>query len=156
MTLITVHASPPRRAVAVVVVGALAVLLLSLGLRAGDTPLIALAFLACGAAGGWAAWALWRATAERVIWTGDALRTGADEVIATADQIARVDRGAFAFKPSSGFVLTLTARAPRRWAPGLWWRFGRRVGVGGVTHAAPAKAMAEAIALTIAARDTAD
>lgn len=153
MTQIELSASPPRRAVAVAVVGLLAMLLVSLGLRSGDTPLIALAFLATGAAAGWAAWALWQATAERLIWTGAALTTGGGHVIASAEQISRVDRGAFAFKPSSGFVLTLTERAPIRWAPGLWWRLGRRVGVGGVTHAAPAKAMAEAIALMLASRD---
>ena len=65
------------------------------------------------------------------------------------DEIARVERGTFAFKPSNGFVIRLNAPAARVWAPGLWWRFGKRLGVGGVTPAGQGKAMADVIAARI-------
>jgi hypothetical protein len=79
------------------------------------------------------------------------IRTSNGEVLARMDEILAVDRGAFAFKPSNGFTLKLNTKKPRAWAPGLWWRFGRRVGVGGVTSAGQAKFMAEQIALRITA-----
>ena len=56
-----------------------------------------------------------------------------------------MDRGAFAFKPSNGFMLKLSRKGPFAWEPGIWWRIGRRVGVGGVTPGTPAKVMAEMI-----------
>jgi hypothetical protein len=38
------------------------------------------------------------------------------------------------------------------WVPGLWWRIGRSVGVGGMTGAAETKMMAEMIEAMIAVR----
>ena len=66
-------------------------------------------------------------------------------VVADMDEIIGVDRGAFAFKPSNGFMLKLSRKGPFAWEPGIWWRIGRRVGVGGVTPGTPAKVMAEMI-----------
>ena len=53
--------------------------------------------------------------------------------------IARVERGLFAFKPSNGFLILLNNPMSRAWHPGLWWRFGRRIGIGGVTPQAEGK-----------------
>jgi hypothetical protein len=53
-------------------------------------------------------------------------------------------------KPSNGFTVVMETKQPRAWAPGLWWRVGRRVGVGGVTGASQTKFMAEQIALRLA------
>jgi hypothetical protein len=64
-----------------------------------------------------------------------------------------VERGAFALKPSNGFTLVMKHKSPRAWAPGIWWRTGYRVGVGGVTAAGQSRFMAEQIALMIARRD---
>lgn len=94
-----------------------------------------------------------RATMLGIVLTETELRDTAGQVLTTIANIRSVDRGAFAFKPSNGFVLRLNERAPRVWAPGLWWRFSTRIGVGGVTPSGPAKYMAEQIALRIAARD---
>jgi hypothetical protein len=46
-------------------------------------------------------------------------------------------------------MIRLKTPASRVWAPGLWWRFGKRVGVGGVTPAGQGKAMADVIAARI-------
>lgn len=85
------------------------------------------------------------ATAVGLVLTRDGLRDGNGVVLADADEIEGIERGAFAFKPSKGFVLVLKKAKPRAWMPGLWWRWGRRVGVGGVTPGHQTKAMAEAI-----------
>lgn len=91
-----------------------------------------------------------RATLLGLVLTETELRDTSGVVLTTLDNISSVDRGAFAFKPSHGFVLRLRASAgPRAWAPGLWWRYATRIGVGGVTPSGPAKYMAEQIALRI-------
>ncbi|MDB9943667.1 hypothetical protein OAD19_01330 [Octadecabacter sp.] len=92
-----------------------------------------------------------RATMLGLIMTETDLRDTRGQILTTLDNIKSVDRGAFAFKPSNGFVLRLHNSAPRVWAPGLWWRFSTRIGVGGVTPAGPAKYMAEQIALRVKA-----
>lgn len=68
------------------------------------------------------------------------------------DQIERVERGIFAFKPSNGFLLILNEKGSRHWAPGLWWRLGCRIGIGGVVSASQAKFMAEALSFAVAQR----
>lgn len=87
----------------------------------------------------------------------DRLEDSTGRVLCTMDEISKVERGTFAFKPSNGFALVIDAdkAAPARgfvWAPGLWWRMGRRVGVGGVTPVAQTKAMADMIAVRVAER----
>jgi len=94
-----------------------------------------------------------RATMIGLVLTEDALMDSTGDVLTPLDNIKSVDRGAFAFKPSNGFVLRLRTPLGRTWAPGLWWRYSTRIGVGGVTPSGPAKYMAEQIALRIAARD---
>ncbi|MEJ6638770.1 MAG: hypothetical protein QNL58_00185 [Octadecabacter sp.] len=92
-----------------------------------------------------------RATMLGLIMTETDLRDTSGQILTTLGNIKSVDRGAFAFKPSNGFVLRLHKSATRVWAPGLWWRFSTRIGVGGVTPAGPAKYMAEQIALRVKA-----
>ena len=79
----------------------------------------------------------------------EGLRDGNGRLLCRMDQIAGVDRGAFAFKPSNGFLVKLKEPMPRVWQPGLWWRLGRRIGVGGVTPAGQGKFMADMIALKL-------
>ncbi len=93
-----------------------------------------------------------RATQHEIELTETEIRDTNGHVLARMEDIQLVDRGAFAFKPSNGFTLVLNGGQPRAWAPGLWWRLGRRVGVGGVTSAGQAKFMAEQIAFRISER----
>lgn len=93
-----------------------------------------------------------RATLLGIVMTETELRDTGGQLLTTLDNIRSVDRGVFAFKPSNGFVLRLHTAEPRIWAPGLWWRFSTRIGVGGVTPSGPARYMAEQIALRITAR----
>jgi hypothetical protein len=93
-----------------------------------------------------------RATARRLELTREALCDDQGRVLTTVANIRSVDRGVFALKPSSGFRLVLNAPGSSAWAPGLWWRIGRNLGVGGVTSGAEGKYMAEVVAAMIAER----
>jgi hypothetical protein len=93
-----------------------------------------------------------RATHVTLELTDQELRESTGRILFRVEDATRVERGAFALKPSNGFLVHLKARQPRVWAPGLWWRGGRRVGVGGVTSAGQAKAMAEILSAMIAQR----
>ena len=101
----------------------------------------------------WLLSALYHASAKGLFLTADRLSTTDGEVLVNVTDIVAVERGTFAFKPSNGFTLKTNGPAPRRWAPGMWWRMGRRIGVGGITGASQAKAMAEAIAIILANRE---
>lgn len=90
-----------------------------------------------------------RATAFRIIMTHDEIRDTQGRVLCRMDDITAVEKSAFAFKPSNGFLLVTKQPQSRVWAPGLWWRFGRKVGVGGVTSAAQGKYMADLVSLKL-------
>jgi hypothetical protein len=96
--------------------------------------------------------AMRRATGRALHLTREGLFDSAGRELARIDNIEGIERGAFAIKPSNGFRLRLVAPAPRAWAPGVWWRVGRHLGVGGVTSAAQGKAMAEILTALLAER----
>ncbi|MEO0359341.1 MAG: hypothetical protein AAF386_13850 [Pseudomonadota bacterium] len=73
--------------------------------------------------------------------------------LAAMDQIVRVDRGTFSIKPTNGFTLILRDKAAFEFVPGLYWRSGRKLGLGGVTAPHMGKMMSEALAMRIAERD---
>lgn len=66
--------------------------------------------------------------------------------------MAEVDRGVFAFKPSNGFLVRLHEPESKGWAPGLYWRLGRRLGIGGATHPAQNRELAQALEVLIMER----
>ena len=97
----------------------------------------------------WAANQIRLATQFQIEMTDVDIRDSSGAVLAEFDEIEKVDRGVFAFKPSNGFLLLLKKNARPSWQPGMWWRFGRRVGVGGMTAGAEAKFMADLIAMRL-------
>ncbi|MGO4915770.1 hypothetical protein [Pseudogemmobacter sp. W21_MBD1_M6] len=94
-----------------------------------------------------------RATLLTIELTADEIRDTSGRVLARVDNIKSLDRGVFAFKPSNGFMLVLKSGNGSAWAPGLWWRIGRMVGIGGVTRDAQSKIMSEILANLLAQRD---
>jgi len=149
-----VAASAGRRAFGLIVLVGLGLILIWLGLmQEGGSLLLRVLILAAGAAVIWAAREMQRATALAVILTAGGLQDSTGEVIAPFEEIASVDRGTFAFKPSNGFLVRLTTSGAWRWKPGLYWRIGKRVGVGGVAHAAQSKAMADALTIMLVERN---
>lgn len=116
----------------------------------GSQPLMAF-FAALIAAGlGFTAWSLGRADGNMVLFDGERLTDDSGAEICRLDEIEAVERGFAFFKPSSGFVLKLKTERGRAWNPGLWWRVGRRVGVGGATRGRAGKAMADEITTVMA------
>lgn len=95
---------------------------------------------------------LWQVTALRIELTETELRDSAGTRLARIADVTRIDSSMLALKPSNGFVLRLAEKQPRGWAPGLWWRMGRHLGVGGITSAGEAKVMAEKLAILLARR----
>ncbi len=101
----------------------------------------------------WMAQRMRRATASRIELTETLLRDSDGTVIARIAEIDAIDRGVFAFKPSNGFLLRTTDTQAGEWRPGLWWRMGRRIGIGGMTPVSQTKFMAESIATLLAQRE---
>jgi len=87
------------------------------------------------------------ATTEAIRLTQDGLVETSGRLLCTMDNIDRIETSAFSFKPSNGLLVRLKTPMPGAWAPGLWWRYGTKLGIGGVTSAGEAKAMADIIAL---------
>ncbi|MFZ3584060.1 hypothetical protein ACOI1H_18105 [Loktanella sp. DJP18] len=137
-----------RTTTGILMMGGLAVLLLRTALHQG------FATQAVMVAGGLAAlalaFAMWRGRGDSLRWTDRGLMDGAGQLIAARDQIVAVDRNPMALKPSNGFTLRMAVSQSRTWQPGLYWRIGRRVGVGGLTSPGVAKALADRIALETA------
>ncbi len=90
-----------------------------------------------------------RATDTDIVLTPEGLRDGRGRMLCPMDNIASVERGPFALKPSNGFAVLMKTAPGRAWQPGLWWRLGRRLGVGGVTPGAQGKYMADVIAMQL-------
>ena len=145
--------SPFRRVVAAGILLALAGLFAWVALAQPlDGAAWRVGFLALAGGALWMAARGWRGTDAVLILDREGLRQEDGTVVAPMTAILSVDRGAFAFKPSGGFLLRLTDPMPRHWTPGLWWRLGRRVGVGGVTGAGEGKAMADILSAHLVQR----
>lgn len=151
--ILRVAASPPRRMFALGVVYALGALLIWLAFSEQPGLGGALFLVALGVVMFWSAERMRRATQLVLELTMDELRDSGGGVLARLDDIAKVERGPFAFKPSNGFALVVRTRGPRVWVRGMYWRLGHRLGVGGVTPARETKFMAEQIALMLAMRE---
>jgi hypothetical protein len=151
--LITVKPSLPRLWFSVMALGALGGLMLWIALAHPPSDLGWRLFLLLGGGAiGWVGVSILGLRDRALVLTEAALLDTRHGEICRIDEIAKVDRGVFAVKPSRGFALALAQRGDRRWVPGLWWRIGRSVGVGGMTGAAETKLMAEMIEAMVAVR----
>lgn len=150
--LAVIEASAPRRVMGTVMLGATGCILVYVAFTAPPSPLWLLFLLVVGAAALWLAVRMWQATTHRIELTAEALRCTDGQLIAEVSEIEAIDRGFFAFKPSNGFLIRTRTPAPRSWLPGLWWRWGRRIGIGGVTPGQQGKAMSEILAAMLVQR----
>jgi len=149
--LATVRPSNFRRAMAVGMLGVLGALLIYVAFTSPPEVLLwQVVMLAVGVGCLMLGQRVWQATSVSIELTEDGLRDSAGRVLCGMAQMESIERGALAFKPSNGFVIRLSEPGTRAWAPGLWWRFGRRLGVGGVTSVHQGKAMADRIAMRLA------
>jgi len=150
--LAIVEASTMRRWLGVMMMASLGGLVIFIALTAPPEPAWQVFLLVMGAASLWMAEKMRSATRYRIELTAQEMRTSEGQVIARLDDIDKVERGMFVFKPSNGFLVQLRHPYPRIWRPGLWWCSGRKIGVGGVTSAGQTKAMSEILSVLLAER----
>ncbi len=112
-----------------------------------EKPIPALVLALMAAVIGWFGQALLFTKAKAVLLEDGRLFDDSGTEICHLDDVAEIEKGLHLFKPSSGFVLKLKEKQQTGWSPGLWWRIGHRVGVGGATPGRRAKAMADAIVM---------
>ena len=151
--LAVVRASLGRRILGLTSLGLLGVLLIYIAFTQPPAFGWQLFLLVVGGAAIWIAETMRRATASAVELTPTELRDADGTRIALVADIENLDRGFFAFKPSNGFLIRTRQGAARQWRPGLWWRVGRRIGVGGMTPASQTKFMSEVLAALMLERD---
>lgn len=146
---------PARRYVAVGMTLALGALVLWIGIALPQSNFAYTVFLILFGAGClWQARAMWNASALTLQLTRTNLQEEGGRVLCTIENVERVDRGAFAFKPASGFLVKLKEPSgPRVYAPGVWWRSGRTLAVGGVTGRQDGKNVADLMIVMLAKRD---
>ncbi|PWE30521.1 hypothetical protein DDZ14_15295 [Maritimibacter sp. 55A14] len=158
-TIVRLGPSPARRVFSLAVLAVLGCLLIYIGLaRPPAAALWQIFLIGLGALVLVLTSRMWWATAGMIELREDGLYDSDGTRICAIEDVEGVERGIFAFKPSNGFLIRLRRRYPRGWAPGMWWRLGRRVGVGGVTPGAQGRIMADMLTARImedggAARD---
>ena len=136
--------SEARRLLAVVSLTLLGAILVYHGLSSPERGMGVRAFaIVLGTGCLWQAWQRYANPKNVVILTEEGLFDNAGDLVCTIGNIGSVDRGLFAFKPTNGFLIRLRKSESFRWTPGLYWRLGKRVGVGGATRSAEAKVMAD-------------
>jgi hypothetical protein len=151
--LAVARASTGRRILGLSSLSLLGVLLIYIAFAQSPALLAQIFLIIVGGGALWLAETMRRATASCVELTPLVLRDGDGTVIVRIEDIVSMDRGVFAFKPSNGFLLKTKTGEARQWRPGLWWRVGRRVGVGGMTPGHQTKFMSELLSAIMAKRD---
>jgi hypothetical protein len=150
----TVRRPQTLRWIIVIAVAFVFVLTVAIAGRASaSNPFIVFINLPAALALAWFGYAMATAKATSVTFDGETLTDDAGVVICALDEIHSVERGFALFKPSGGFALVLKAEKERAWSPGLWWRIGQRVGIGGATPGRSSRNMADAITIAMAMRD---
>lgn len=148
------YPTPARYWFGITAIGALGLFLIWIGAAAATLSITGrLVIFASGGLLIWLALKIYQTGRHGIVLTEAGLSDTAGNAICPIDAIHNVDRSFFAFKPSHGFLIRLNTSLPFAWHPGLWWRFGKRVGVGGITPAATGKAMSDALSILLVKRE---
>jgi len=142
-TILEAASTTPRRIAGFAAVATLGVLLIWFGFTKP---------LAVGTKGGmilfggfclWLAVRLWDVSRRSLILTPEGLSDSTGRVVVSVADVREVQRSALTVKPSNGFTVVTNKPLPPSWVPGVWWRVGRWIGVGGLLRPGDAKALAE-------------
>ena len=139
--LARVEAAAPRRWTGVAMLTVIGTLVIYVALATPPALGWQVFLIVVGVASFWLAQRMWLATQDAIELTRTELRTRSGQIICRIKDIEAVESGAFAFKPSNGFLVKTRSKGGYHWAPGLWWRVGHRVGVGGMISATETKFM---------------
>ncbi len=155
--LVKLEVAQPRRMFGVILLFGLGLTMLYISASSPPSKIGELAVL-LGFAGLfiWSGVRLYRATADTVLMTRESITTASGAEICRIEDIDNTDRGFFAFKPTNGFLIRTKTAQSRHWSPGLWWRFGKKIGIGGVTSPRQAKEMVAMIDLLVQERNRKD
>ena len=149
--LVKLEVAQGRRMFGVLSIAGLGLTLLYIAAVFPPSKILALfALVLTGALFIWASLRLYRSTDNTILLTREAITTQSGHVLCRLEDIANVDRGFFAFKPSNGFLVLLKERGERSWAPGMWWHLGKHLGIGGVTSPRQSKEMVSIIQIILA------
>lgn len=149
--------SPIRLWMAVLIIGFFGALMLWLAATgAASSIFMSVVFVGISAVSFLAAGRIHGVKDKEIILSRAGLFENDGRTLCRIEEVKEIDRSFFAFKPSNGFAVRLKEPSTRAWVPGLWWRFGRRVGVGGVTGVGEAKAMSDMLVLLLKDSDLLD
>lgn len=148
----SVKASDGRRIIGVSMLSALGAMVIYVALSSPPAAGWLVFLLVVGLTSMWLATRMWMSTRYQIELTETELRCSDGNVIVRVEDVVAIDRGFFAFKPSNGFLIKAKHPASRIWHPGLCWRLGRRIGIGGMTPGSQSKAMSEILAAMVAMR----
>ena len=151
--LAVIHASMGRRILGIGALYGLSLMVIYVALTQPPALGWQIFLIVLGGGSIWIAEQMRRATRFALELTELELRDSSGFVLSRVEDMVSIDRGTFAFKPSNGFLIRLTSGTGRTWRPGMWWRLGSRIGVGGMTPGPQTKFMAEMISAMIAQRD---
>lgn len=142
--------SRARRLVTIALLGFMGLLLLYLTITQTPQSLWGKALLPLsGFAFLWLAFRNWNTAKQGLELRKEGIFDYEGTLVCAFDNVKSVDRSVFAFKPSNGFLVILKQPMPRGWVPGVYWRFGRWVGIGGATPRAQGKQMADILTLLL-------
>ena len=148
--LITVKPANARRAIGVGAQVALATLLIWFGF-VGDGQLAArIALIGAGSLLLFAARFIWISSGRSLELTMTTLReVPTNRLLTRVDDVSAVERGMQVLKPSNGLIVRTKTPNERTYAPGLWWRAGKIIAIGGMMNAGQGKAMAEILQVLV-------
>ena len=119
--LARLEVSPARRGFGVAMQGGLGLFLLYIvAVQPLGNATASLILAAAGFGMLYFAWQFWSSTETGLVLTTEGLFGADGRVFCRFEDIEKVDRGLFAFRPSGGFVIICKQRVKRGWAPGLW------------------------------------
>ncbi len=143
-----------RRTLSVGMQAVLGVLLIEVALNApSENNFWSLILMGCGLLALLAALFVWQSTKHGIVLRKEGIFQESGDIIVSLDEITSIDRGVFSFKPSNGFLIRLRRSQPWKWVPGLWWRIGARVGIGGLLPSAQTRVFADTLSAMVDARD---
>jgi len=146
--IVKIQPSPARRLFGVVILSLSALVMLNFAF-AGATHSVAMKFtlFVMAVVFLWQAQANLRFGNASLILTREGLFDDKGTLICRLSNMTLIDRGWFSFKPSNGFLIRLREAEKWKWSPGIYWRIGRRLGVGGSISPSQTKEMSDKLVL---------